>query len=288
MSQKETVFLSSVSQGLEPYREAVYQAIEGLDGYHCVRMEDFGSRDERVNAACIARVAECTLFVGILGHQYGSVNDEGRSFSEMAYDAAGAANVLRLMFLAKDDFPVQAHLIETDRKRDLQRAFRDRVSHDRLVTFFSSEDELGKKVTQAIHNTQLIVQREIRPVEEGSQRIKTFLLFSFATNQLGYDTGLSISNVSMNPLGTPRDVGNAVLHFYGNNAPVAQEVSAIGAGNTFTTLVSTIAPNFQGYIIAECNFGLARGFAMITDIGARKLMSGYVAEIMPDFKVNQL
>lgn len=40
-----TVFLSSTSKDLESYREAAYRAIEGLDGYRCVRMEDFGSRD---------------------------------------------------------------------------------------------------------------------------------------------------------------------------------------------------------------------------------------------------
>ena len=39
-----TVFLSSVALSLEGYRNAVYRAIERLDGYHCVRMEDFGAR----------------------------------------------------------------------------------------------------------------------------------------------------------------------------------------------------------------------------------------------------
>jgi|SRR5580658_9319984 len=42
---RKTVFLSSVAQGLEECRDAAYRAIEGLDGYHCDRMEDFGARD---------------------------------------------------------------------------------------------------------------------------------------------------------------------------------------------------------------------------------------------------
>jgi hypothetical protein len=40
------VFLSSTAKDLSAYREAVYRAIEGLDGYHCVRMEDFGAGDQ--------------------------------------------------------------------------------------------------------------------------------------------------------------------------------------------------------------------------------------------------
>ena len=42
---RKTVFLSSTGKDLTEYREAAYKAIEGLDGYHCVRMEDFGARD---------------------------------------------------------------------------------------------------------------------------------------------------------------------------------------------------------------------------------------------------
>jgi len=34
------VFLSSTAKDLATHREAVYRAIEGLDGYHCERMEE--------------------------------------------------------------------------------------------------------------------------------------------------------------------------------------------------------------------------------------------------------
>jgi hypothetical protein len=65
-----TAFLSSTARDLAKYREAVYRAIEGLDGYHCVRMEDFGARNWEVDAFCRAKVTECDLFVGIVGHLY--------------------------------------------------------------------------------------------------------------------------------------------------------------------------------------------------------------------------
>ena len=37
-----TVFLSSTAKDLQAHRDAAYHAVEGLDGFHCVRMEDFG------------------------------------------------------------------------------------------------------------------------------------------------------------------------------------------------------------------------------------------------------
>lgn len=51
----KTVFLSSTSKDLTQYREAAYRAIERLDGYHCVRMEDFGARNWRADAFCRAK-----------------------------------------------------------------------------------------------------------------------------------------------------------------------------------------------------------------------------------------
>jgi hypothetical protein len=281
--KEETVFLSSVTQGMEPYREAVYHAIEGLDGYHSVRMEDFGARSTASEDFCRNSVARCTLFVGILGHQYGSVATCGVSYSEMEYDVAVETGIKRLMFLAPENFPIQAHLIEPESKRERQRLFRERVKKDLQVTFFSSADELGRLVLQAVHNCEDVLARQLDPIGRESSSAacsKTWLLFCFVTNQLGFDTGLSIANVSGDSLGTRPQVGPIVLHFYGPNAPPSQSVSPVASSTMFITMVSIVAHGFQGYIIAECNFSPARGFAMITDVGAQRVGSGYLAEVM--------
>jgi hypothetical protein len=39
-------------------------------------------------------------------------------------------------------------------------------------------------------------------------------------------------------------------------------------------------PGFEGYIIAQCAFQYAHGFAFITDVGAQKLAEGYLALIL--------
>src|SRR3712207_6129690 len=85
------VFLSSTSKGLLGHREAAYHAIEGLDGHHCVGMEDFGARVSAAVGGCRARVAEWDLLVCVLGLGYGS-RPEGIAHpgSEGEYRAAVA------------------------------------------------------------------------------------------------------------------------------------------------------------------------------------------------------
>ena len=53
----------------------------------------------------------------------------------------------------------------------------------------------------------------------------------------------------------------------------------IAGGEQWIGLLSTIAPGFQGYITASCEFRNAHGFAFITGGGAETptLAQGYLA-----------
>jgi hypothetical protein len=121
----------------------------------------------------------------------------------------------------------------------------------------------------------------------------TSLLFPFTTNQLGFDTGLAISNTSTDPFGSSgatAQAGTCTLNFYGAGAPSPSNVvtPSVPSGTTWTGVVSGLAPGFQGYIITQCAFQYAHGFAFITDgVGANGgLSQGYLAGIIPD--VNQV
>ena len=155
-----TALLSSTGRDLAIHRDAVYQAIEGMDGYHCVRMEDFGARDWPSDEFCRAKVAECDLYIGIVGHLYGSSPEESeQSYTEREYDAAIAANRPRLMFVAPSDFPLPADLREPDDRQQQQRAFRERVDRERVRDTFASPDDLARRVVQAIRNWEQQGQR---------------------------------------------------------------------------------------------------------------------------------
>jgi len=109
----------------------------------------------------------------------------------------------------------------------------------------------------------------------------TNLLFTFVTNQNGFDTGISIANTTADPFGTTQVSGTCTLNFFGANAPSSPFTTAsVAAGTVFATLASTVAPGFQGYLIAQCNFPLAHGWGFVSDIGARNLAAGYLALVI--------
>jgi len=136
---------------------------------------------------------------------------------------------------------------------------------------------------------------------------ETTLLFPFVTNIDGFDTGIAISNTTSDPFGTKQQAGVCNLFAYGAiGEPSASPTALPGActsnstatglfcmpgtgssgyvintGTTSATLASAIAPGFEGYLIAVCNFQLAHGFAFISDIGARNLAMGYLALVVP-------
>jgi hypothetical protein len=107
----------------------------------------------------------------------------------------------------------------------------------------------------------------------------TNLLFPFVTNQTGFDTGFSIANTGADPFGTTGQTGTCTLSFFGTNPPAAVVTPSIAPGAMHVSLASVAAPNFQGYMIAVCNFAYGHGFAFITDgpIGQASVASSYLA-----------
>jgi len=113
------------------------------------------------------------------------------------------------------------------------------------------------------------------------QLCQTQLLFPFVTNINGFDTGLAIANTTTDTSNgiTPQN-GTCTLNFYGSTAPSAFNTGNVASGTVYANTASTVAPGFQGYIIAVCNFQLAHGFAFVSDVGARNLAMGYLALII--------
>ena len=87
----------------------------------------------------------------------------------------------------------------------------------------------------------------------------TTLLFPFVTNQGGYNTGLAITNAS-------EGAGACTIEYTGgSDAPEDTMTSEdVAGGEQWINLLSDIAPGFQGYITASCEFRDAHGFAFIT------------------------
>jgi len=120
----------------------------------------------------------------------------------------------------------------------------------------------------------------------------TNLLFVFLTNQAGFDSGIAISNTSVDPFGTAPQSGPCKLNYYGETtgggaAPAAQTSAVVPAGKQLTAVLSTggnygiaATPGFQGYMIAQCQFQYAHGFAFISDVGANRVSEAYLALVL--------
>lgn len=121
---------------------------------------------------------------------------------------------------------------------------------------------------------------------------RTNLLFPFVTNTSGFDTGLVISNTSSDPFGTVPQRGPCTLNYYGSTSGggAAPGVQTSGTVNEGTQLIWTLSnggnlgvaatPGFMGYIIAQCNFQFAHGYAFVSDLGASRVAEGYLALVM--------
>jgi hypothetical protein len=145
---------------------------------------------------------------------------------------------------------------------------------------------------------------------------QTILLFPYATDYYGFDTGIAISNTSLDNLPVPAlpQPGSCSVAFYDNgalstnigttgNTPgyVNSDVSyggvatingtgLISPGQTwaFSLSGSDMAYNSApgsgstGYAIATCNFQYAHGYSFVSDTGIRNFAAAYLALVIPD------
>src|SRR5262245_57175090 len=66
------VFVSSTWMDLQPERRALMDALNRMEEMRFVGMEFFGNRPDDTHDASIDQVDKCEVFVGIIGHRYGS------------------------------------------------------------------------------------------------------------------------------------------------------------------------------------------------------------------------
>jgi hypothetical protein len=75
-AQDQTMFLSSVMGELATERRAVAEALEAL-GVRVRWFEDFGGRDDSAEDAYLTEVRASTIYLGLLGDEYGSMLPSG-------------------------------------------------------------------------------------------------------------------------------------------------------------------------------------------------------------------
>ena len=127
-------------------------------------------------------------------------------------------------------------------------------------------------------------------------RCATTLLFPFVSNRFGFDTGIAVSNTSLDWKGTRPQRGSCMVHYIGDiggdgpREPMDETSTIIEAGEQMTFTLSAGnavwgldgAPDFQGFLVVMCEFQFAHGYAFITDgdAGIPTLAQGYLALVL--------
>ena len=155
---RRAVFISSTSIDLAEYRRVVIDTLLRM-GLHPLAMEHMGSQPKGdATSVSYDYLAQADLYLGIVAWRYGYVPaGETRSVTHLEYEEAKRRaeqlSLPRLMFLAdpsteqdEDQFPQALRVAENQGKL---RDFRTEVGKENVVAFFTTPEDLGRKVATA-------------------------------------------------------------------------------------------------------------------------------------------
>ena len=149
-SIRHQVFVSSTFTDLLSERAEVIQAIWELDGIP-TGMEAFVASNESQWDVIQRVIDECDYYVLIIGGRYGSVTEDGVSYTEKEYRYAKKLGIPVLAFVHANPEQIAAGKTEkNEASRVKLNIFRDEVMRDHPVRSWSSASELGGLVSRSL------------------------------------------------------------------------------------------------------------------------------------------
>jgi len=149
MAVKYQVFVSSTYEDLKAEREVVVKAVLEM-GHIPVGMEMFSAADQQQWQIIQRHIESSDYYVVIVAHRYGSLDDDGRSFTEKEYDYAVERRIPVLGFVIADSaaWPADRSDKAPKAKKALDR-FKAKVK-TRYISYWSSEKDLYGRVSVAL------------------------------------------------------------------------------------------------------------------------------------------
>lgn len=147
------LYLSSTLSDLQDERRAVKEILSG--DYTVVESYEADSRS--LEPSCVADLASCAIYIGIVGLRYGFVPPgQGKSITELEFDAALAAGLRCFVFVKEADaIPAsRTDLYTQENDPSLIKAFRKRLSSGAnnipRAALFTTAEDLKVKVLRAL------------------------------------------------------------------------------------------------------------------------------------------
>lgn len=146
MDVKYQVFISSTYIDLKEAREKITKAI--LSSYHIpIGMEMFNAGDEEQWEVIKKTIDVSDYYVLIIGHRYGSLTNEGISYTEKEYRYAKEKGIPIHIFIRNDNVATKPD--ERDEEPDLiqkLKAFKEEAKIGKMVDFWNDISDLESKV----------------------------------------------------------------------------------------------------------------------------------------------
>lgn len=141
------VFISSTSDDLEDERFQVLEAVRQLHFEH-IAMEYFGADPRQPIEVCLEQVGRSDVFLGIVGHRYGSIVEEtGKSYTQMEYEEARRIAIPCLIYLRSDEVPILPKFMERTPESFVKLdEFKATLRGQHTVHYFKGASDLAVRV----------------------------------------------------------------------------------------------------------------------------------------------
>jgi len=153
MDKRYQVFISSTYADLKEERSKVIQTLMEMD---CIPagMEIFPALDDDQFNFIKKVIDDCDYYILIIGGRYGSLSDDGLSYTEKEFDYAVEKNIkiIALIHENPDKIPVEKSDINPELRKKLE-IFRQKAVTGRLVKFWNKPEDLSGLVALSLSKT---------------------------------------------------------------------------------------------------------------------------------------
>jgi len=207
MDRRHQVFISSTFVDLKKERAEIVQALLELDCFPA-GMEIFPAATDAAWDLIKGVIDDSDYYCLIVGGRYGSLGEEGISYTEKEYDYATSIGKPVVAFLHKNPGAIPQELSELNEQgRQKLSAFRSKVEAAHHCKYWETADELGGRVSRAI-----VALRKSHPsdgwipgafasdgtldLEVATLRARVAELEAELSKQTKQDSPLSLSNIA--------------------------------------------------------------------------------------------
>ena len=149
IEKKYQVFVSSTYKDLTEERQEVMQALLELDCIP-VGMELFPAADEDQWTLIKRLIDDCDYYILIVGGRYGSLNNDGLSYTQMEYEYAVSQEIPIISFLHKN--PESISVGKSEKEAGLKQKLEDfkKLVQLKMCRYWENATDLGSQVSRSL------------------------------------------------------------------------------------------------------------------------------------------